>query len=297
MAMTVGGTLGVTFPDSTTVSAAIVNSNFSPALTDTANVLTVGAPNSGANQGRVIIDGTNGLTANGTTYTTAQFLFSPTISTSITNYNLRAAAVTAGWDQVLPLIAIVTVSSSGVIGTTSTATAGLIWTGSYPTGSTLAVINNGYILGAGGAGGAGGNGGNGSGSSGSAGGPAMQGNYAISITNNTTIGGGGIGGAGGLGGGGINNAGGGGGGGGGAGYNGGGGGGGGAGISGGLTGNPGGSGGLTTGGNGGSGGFGSVGSGSPGSNGGGLGNGNCTVAGTNAFITWVVTGTRLGTLG
>jgi hypothetical protein len=219
------------------------------------------------------------------------FTFSPTISTTVTDYDLRAAAVTAGWNQTVPLIATVTISATGVIGSSSTSTAALIWTGSYPTGSTLAVINNGYIVGRGGAGGNGGTGG--SGDAGGSGGPAMQGNYAISFTNNTTIGGGGSGGTGGTGAFNFGSpAGGGGGGGGGAGF--GTGGSGGGGFSGGTSGGNGGTGTATAGG---TGGFGGTPSGGAGNNGGSLGNGNCTVSGTNAYITWVATGTRLGTLG
>lgn len=229
-------------------------------------------------------------------YTSAStFVFSPTISTSVTDYDLRASAVTAGWNQTVPLIATVTISGTGVIGSSSTSTAALIWTGSYPTGSTLAVVNNGYIVGRGGNGGAGGSGPSGivpaqPGEPGSSGGPAMQGNYAISITNNTTIGGGGNGGAGASGYDSIVGSGGGGGGGGGAGYIAGSGGSGGAAgtISGATAGTNGSSGTTSAGGSGGS---------PSGSTGGSLGGGNCTVSGTNAYITWVTTGTRLGTLG
>lgn len=63
MSMVAGGTLGITFPDSTTTTAANVTTKLGPALTDTANVLTI---NSGS-----VFHGTNGLFANSQTYTTA----------------------------------------------------------------------------------------------------------------------------------------------------------------------------------------------------------------------------------
>lgn len=237
------------------------------------------------------------------------FVFNATISADTLNYNLRSAAVAAGWNQTTVLQATVTVNSGIFVGSSTTGGVAFTWTGSYPSGSTLAIVNNGSIEGAGGAGGA--SNGTGAGFAGSAGGAALQGNYAISITNNSVVGGGGGGG----GGGGAyyfskSNYGAGGGGGGGAGYNVGAGGAGscyssrcgGAGSAGTRT--AGGARGISyngADGNGGAGGgrgaAGTVGdSGTAGGGAGGAG-GNCTVSGTNAFITWVATGTRLGTLG
>ena len=63
MALTVGGSSGITWPDTTTTSAANVTAKLTPAITDTANVMTIN-PN-------VIMDGTNGIYANNTRYTTA----------------------------------------------------------------------------------------------------------------------------------------------------------------------------------------------------------------------------------
>jgi hypothetical protein len=63
MTMIAGGSNGITFPDGSNTSAATVTSKFSPAITDTANVMQV---NSGVN-----FNGTTGLFANNTTYTTA----------------------------------------------------------------------------------------------------------------------------------------------------------------------------------------------------------------------------------
>ena len=63
MSIIVGGTLGITWPDSTTTAAASVTAKLTPAITDTANVMTI--------QPLVIMDGTNGIYANNTRYTTA----------------------------------------------------------------------------------------------------------------------------------------------------------------------------------------------------------------------------------
>lgn len=232
---------------------------------------------------------------------TKVYVFNATISANTQNYNLRAAAVTAGWDQARPLIATVTINNGIVVGSSSTATYGFDTGVTFPSGSTLALtIGTGaYIVGRGGAGGPGVNSGAGVGGSG---GPALRAQQAISITNNGTIGGGGGGGTGGA-----------------AGTNNGGGGGGGAGNTVGTAGAtpPGGgaaaAGTLTAGGGGGTGAEpdGKGGYTSNGFNGGAGGSlGNPGLAGTgnaavssggaavvgNSNITWVSTGTRLGSI-
>ena len=63
MTLIVGGTLGITWPDNTTTSAANVTAKLTPAITDTANVMTINP--------FIIMDGTNGIYANNTRYTTA----------------------------------------------------------------------------------------------------------------------------------------------------------------------------------------------------------------------------------
>ena len=63
MSMIVGGSSGITWPDSTTTAAASVTAKLIPAITDTANVMTINPV--------VTIDGTNGIYANNTRYTTA----------------------------------------------------------------------------------------------------------------------------------------------------------------------------------------------------------------------------------
>jgi YD repeat-containing protein len=129
------------------------------------------------------------------------FNFSPTIASDIQNYNLRAAAVAAGWDQVKPLKATVTINSAVVISASSTSNYAFDTGASFPAGSTLTLINNGYIIGMGGAGGSGGRGvpdtSSEDGHPGFAGGPAFRAQHSIAVTNNGTIGGGGGGGGGG----------------------------------------------------------------------------------------------------
>lgn len=63
MSMIVGGSSGITWPDSTTTAAASVTAKLTPAIADAANVMTINPV--------VTIDGTNGIYANNTRYTTA----------------------------------------------------------------------------------------------------------------------------------------------------------------------------------------------------------------------------------
>lgn len=115
---------------------------------------------------------------------TSAFNFNATISANTTNYNLNSAMTAAGWNGVDRVIATVTVDSGVYLGSTTNATSALV-VGSLPAASTVAITNNGYILGKGGDG------------NGGAGGPALTIGYATTITNNNVIGGGG--GAGGIG--------------------------------------------------------------------------------------------------
>ena len=117
-----------------------------------------------------------------------------TISSNQSNYDLRSAAVAAGWNQTSKLAA--TINSGVYVYSTSTGSAGLTISGAFPGGVSL--VNNGYILGQGGNGGPGGAGGYGHpGTAGSAGGLALSVSSPVSITNNGVIGGGGGGGGGG----------------------------------------------------------------------------------------------------
>ncbi len=248
------------------------------------------------------------------------YVVNVTISSDTADYNMKNAAISAGWNQTDVLNMTVTINSGIYVYSSSTSTAALVTGSTFPTGTVLNIVNNGLIVGKGGNGGNGGAPITGNGTAGSSGGPALTASAALRITNNNTIGGGGGGGGGGAGWGfdGKGNS------------NGGGaGGGGGRGISNGGspgasgvngTGTAGGNGTLSAAGNGGSGvsgyGFptgngGNGGSlGASGSNGqsttnnpsplsGGAGGsgGNCTTSGSNANITWVVNGNRFGTLG
>lgn len=126
--------------------------------------------------------------------TASSFSFTPTISANTTSYNLKAAAIAAGWDQVKPLAASVTIASSVVIGAINTSAFAFDTGATFPSGTTLAlsIASTAYVVGAGG------NGGGPGGGPGGPGGPALRAQYAISVTNNGTVGGGGGGGGGGA---------------------------------------------------------------------------------------------------
>jgi hypothetical protein len=135
------------------------------------------------------------------------FVFTQTISADTANYNLKSAAIAGGWNQTTPLNATVTINNGVYVYSTSTGSYAFDTGSTFPTNTTLALINNGAIVGRGGNGGAGGgdtfNNGSGNqpspinGAAGSAAGPAFIARYAISVTNNAIISGGGGGGGGG----------------------------------------------------------------------------------------------------
>lgn len=230
-----------------------------------------------------------------------KFFFKATISANRTStYNVMTEAQAAGFVPASQtLIAIITINSGiYVVGSSAGAANYAFDTGTgYTKGATIHLINNGIIAGRGGAGGAGGSSGNGG--AGGQGGSALRtqlGSGGLRITNNGTIaaGGGGGGGGGGY-------------------FDGktyyqGGGGGGGRSLGAAGGGTPNGAAGTTTaaggGGNGtyADGGSGAAYGGTGGSGqspfysgGAGGGPGNCTNG--NANITWIATGTRIGTLG
>ena len=140
-----------------------------------------------------------------------QFAFS-ILSSYTTTQDLRALALSAGWDGSAPVVAtinsgvtirgaigggggggasVVPYGSNGIAG--SAGSVGLTVSGSFPGGVSL--INNGTVYGGGGGGGAGGS--TGAGGGGGAGGAALSISVPISITNNSVFGGGGGGGGGG----------------------------------------------------------------------------------------------------
>ena len=130
------------------------------------------------------------------------FTFNTTISSNTVDYNLKSAAIAAGWNQTDTMFATVTINSGVYVYASSTGAYAFDTGSTFPTGTTLALINNGTIVGRGGNGGTGGWYGvpaytSYAGTPGAAAGPALIARYAISITNNGTINGGGGGGGGG----------------------------------------------------------------------------------------------------
>ena len=132
--------------------------------------------------------------------------FAFTISSNQTNANLRTLAVAAGWPGTAKVVA--TINGGVYVSSNSTGTPGLTVNGSFPGGVSL--INNGFIIGMGGNGGEGGgayfdicSGASAAfqGPAPTAGGGAMLVSVALTVNNAGTIGGGG--GAGGGGGSGI----------------------------------------------------------------------------------------------
>ena len=126
------------------------------------------------------------------------FVFTPTISADTSDYNLKTAAIAAGWDQVTPLLATVTVDAGIVLPATATSGYGFDTGATFPAGTVLTLICQGYICGMGGAGGSGGANGSGKGIVGLPGGAALRAQYPISIDalGGTIAGGGGGGGRG-----------------------------------------------------------------------------------------------------
>jgi len=109
------------------------------------------------------------------------FKFATTISASVQNYNVRTAALAAGWDGLSRLTATVTVNAGVYVWTDTTSTAAFV-TGSMPAGSVVNIVNNGFIMGKGG-------------HAGQNAGPAIDLLANANITNNSYIAGGGGGGA------------------------------------------------------------------------------------------------------
>jgi|GEM_PF-1373862 len=157
---------------------------------------TTPANTAGAKDVVVTQSGGSSTLTSGFTYV-ANFTLNATIAANTSNYNLKSAAIAAGWNQTTPLAASITINAGIIVGSTSTATPAFATGSTFPAGSTLSIINNGTIQGMGGNGG---NGGNDSvGGPGSAGGNAIQLNWPVTITNSSGFiyGGGGGGGGGG----------------------------------------------------------------------------------------------------
>ena len=116
------------------------------------------------------------------------FQFAKTLSSSVQAYSLSSDLVANGWDEVTPVQAIITINS-GVYVWSDNISVPAFNTGYIAPGSTISIVNNGYIIG---------RGGNGQTPTQQpqAGGPAINLNYSVSITNNSYIAGGGGGGGG-----------------------------------------------------------------------------------------------------
>ncbi len=85
--------------------------------------------------------------------TSAAVNLSVSVPSNVNNFNMKSAAINAGWDQVTPLKLTVTINSGVIVGS-STAAASSFDTGTgFPVGSELALINNGSIIGKAGDGG------------------------------------------------------------------------------------------------------------------------------------------------
>lgn len=128
--------------------------------------------------------------------------FNLTVSANTQNFNLNTALVAAGWNGTDVVEATITVNAGVYVWSDSTSIAGMSIT-TLPANSTVALINNGFVMGKGGSGGAGNGLGWVSGTTpaacnGLAGGPAISLANNITITNNSYIAGGGGGGVGGA---------------------------------------------------------------------------------------------------
>ena len=123
-------------------------------------------------------------------------VFSATLSIQVTttNFDASSAATAAGWDGVSPVSLTITVSTGAVVGSNSAASPAMT-IDAFPTGSSITLINNGTVVGAGGQGGQFVYANNAQ--SGGSGGTALKILTTTKITNNGIIGGGGGGGAGG----------------------------------------------------------------------------------------------------
>lgn len=126
------------------------------------------------------------------------FVSNVTIGSDTNRVNMRTLANNSGWNGTIPLRLTVTVNSGVVVGSDTTGAAAFFTDSGFPSGSQLSLVNNGYIVGAGGEGGRGGgdNNGGAGGTGGGAGGQALNAQYPISVTNNGVMGGGGGGGGG-----------------------------------------------------------------------------------------------------
>lgn len=168
----------------TTVAASVENADFTSSVLalsiitplDRAPDITIYPRSRYTNDGRGII---------------GAFIFETSITTNVTNYDIKTAALASGWDGNSILYATITINAGVYVWTDTTSTPALVTGTGLPDNSKIEIINNGYIIGKGGHGG-------GwlppAGQPAEAGGPAMSINTNVTITNNSYIAGGGGGG-------------------------------------------------------------------------------------------------------
>jgi hypothetical protein len=190
-----------TNPSFTNIVKSVVNS-----VTDRTSWNTSGLASTTIHYARVRYTSSNGKTSANSPIilftTTNRIVATITIAANINNYVLNTAKV-PGYIAGITDVTLV-VNSGIVVGSTSTATAGLITDTSWAGTDTVTIVNNGTISGRGGQGGGGsmtnyGNGNDVNGYPGNSGGPGLRVQFPTTINNLGTIqGGGGGGGGGGL---------------------------------------------------------------------------------------------------
>lgn len=132
---------------------------------------------------------------NSLTGTQNAYQFFHTIAEHTTDYDLKAEALAAGWNNITPLLATVVVPASFYLRASTTGVYAFDTGAGFPAGTILRLINQGLIIGRGGAGGQGRS--VAVGYAASAGGPALRAQYPLWIDNDGGIIGGGGGGGGG----------------------------------------------------------------------------------------------------
>jgi hypothetical protein len=185
MPVSLGGSLGITFPDAKTTPASEITARFSPFITNTANVMSLQGVN---------INGSVGVFTPTETATTIQFNANIVISANTSNYVLNTAKVTGYQAGITNLT--VTINNGVFISSGSTGSYAFTINNSWAAGDKITIINNGIIIGRGGNGGSGAPS-NSSPGAGGSGGPALLAQFPVSITNNNRVAGGGGGGGGG----------------------------------------------------------------------------------------------------
>lgn len=111
------------------------------------------------------------------------FVFKHYIAAHLTNYQVRAYAVAAGWNQVRPLLADIEVAPGYYLSASHTGIYAFDTGSGYPPGTIIKLRNQGFIIGAGGYGGRGSANQSGAGFAGGAAGPGLVANWPLIIDN------------------------------------------------------------------------------------------------------------------